>query len=149
VLARAGSGLSSVLAPMPWAGRGATVGAMGRVFIVDDNAPFRSVARALLEVGGFRVVGVAATGAEALAGVPRVPVDVVLLDVGLPDVDGFRVCRELGRLVPGVVVVLCSVRDADQYGEAVAESGAAGFLPKSMLSAAALAAVLAGQDERR
>jgi DNA-binding NarL/FixJ family response regulator len=122
---------------------------VGRVLIVDDNAPFRSVARALLESGGYRVVGDAATGAEALAAVHRLGVDVVLLDIGLPDMDGFSVCTALSRTAPEVVVVFCSVRDADQYGDAVALSCAAGFLPKSALSAAALTAVLSGQAERR
>ena len=121
---------------------------MGRVLIVDDNAPFRSVARALLESGGFLVVGDAATGAEALAAVGRVDADVVLLDIGLPDMDGFSVCTALRRTAPGVSVVFCSVRDADQYGDAVALSCAAGFLPKSSLSAGALAAIL-GQADRR
>ncbi len=123
--------------------------AVGRVFIVDDNAPFRAVARALLEGGGYQVVGDAATGAEALAGVPEADPDVVLLDVTLPDMDGFSVCRALHRAAPGVTVVFCSVRDAEHYGDAVERSSAAGFLPKSTLSAAALALIVARQADRR
>jgi DNA-binding NarL/FixJ family response regulator len=132
----------------------ATVGpmghvAVGRVFIVDDNAPFRSVARAVLEGGGYQVVGDAATGAEALAGVLRAEPDVVLMDIGLPDMDGFSVSRALNRAAPEVLVVFCSVRDAEHYGDAITRSCAAGFLPKSMLSATELARIVAGQDERR
>ncbi len=123
--------------------------AVGRVFIVDDNGPFRAVARALLECGGYEVVGDAATGAEALAGVPAAAPDIVLLDVALPDIDGFSVCRELGAAAPGATVVFCSVRDAEHYGDAVERSTAAGFLPKSALSAAALALLVARQAERR
>ncbi|MCL9795830.1 response regulator transcription factor [Frankia sp. AgKG'84/4] len=123
--------------------------AVGRVFIVDDNEPFRAVARALLESGGYEVVGDAATGAEALAGVPAAAPDIVLLDVALPDTDGFHVCRELRAAVPDATVVFCSVRDAEHYGDAVGRSTAAGFLPKSALSAAALALLVARQAERR
>ncbi|WP_248820631.1 response regulator transcription factor [Frankia sp. AgB32] len=123
--------------------------AVGRVFIVDDNAPFRAVARALLESGGYEVVGDAATGAEALAGVPAAGPDIVLLDVALPDTDGFSVCRELRSAAPDATVVFCSVRDAEHYGDAVERSTAAGFLPKSALSAAALALLVARQAERR
>ncbi|MBL7488144.1 response regulator transcription factor [Frankia sp. AgB1.9] len=123
--------------------------AVGRVFIVDDTAPFRTVARELLERGGYQVVGEATTGDEALAAVPAIGPDIVLLDIALPDLDGFSVCRALHRSAPDVTVVLCSVREAEHYGDAIAASSAAGFLPKSTLSAAALALVVAGRAERR
>lgn len=135
----------------------ASVAVVGGVYIVDDNPPFRAVARALLESGGYRVVGEAANGAEALSGVLSGagdgPPDVVLLDIGLPDMDGFSVSRALHRAAPEMVIVFCSVRDEDHYGDAVARSCAAGFLPKSRLSATALAGIVAaarpGQADRR
>jgi DNA-binding NarL/FixJ family response regulator len=133
----------SVLALMPRAPTVPTVGEVGGVFIVDDNAPFRSVARAVLESGGFQVVGEAATGNGALSAVPGTSAGVVLLDIGLPDIDGFRVCAELRRSAPGTVVVLCSVRDAEHYGAALERCGAAGFLQKSGLSAAAITRIVA------
>jgi CheY-like chemotaxis protein len=139
----------SVLALMAGAPGVPTVGEVGGVFIVDDNAPFRSVARAVLESGGFQVVGEAATGNGALSAVPGTTAAVVLLDIGLPDIDGFQVCAALRRAAPGTVVVLCSVRDAEHYGAAVERSGAAGFLQKSGLSAAAITRIVAGQDARR
>ncbi|MDT3446175.1 MULTISPECIES: response regulator [unclassified Pseudofrankia] len=123
--------------------------AVGRVFIVDDSAPFRAVARELLEGGGYQVVGDAATGAGALAAVPAAGPDIVLLDIALPDMDGFSVCRALRRSAPAVTVVFCSVRDAEHYGDAIEQSSAAGFLPKSALSAAALALIMARRAERR
>lgn len=147
-----GAGVS-VLALMPAVASADTVaavaGAFGEVFVVDDHAPFRAAARAVLESAGFRVVGEAATGAEALSGVPATGAGVVLLDVGLPDIDGFSVCAALRRAVPELVVVLCSVHDADQFGDAVARSDAAGFVPKAELSAAMLARLVADQVERR
>jgi DNA-binding NarL/FixJ family response regulator len=114
---------------------------VGSVLIVDDNTAFRAAARAVLEAGGYEVVAEAGSGAAALRIAVRVRPDIVLLDIGLPDMDGFAVCRELRETVSATVVVLCSARDADRYGDAVAECQAAGFLPKSQLSAAALARI--------
>jgi two-component system, chemotaxis family, chemotaxis protein CheY len=98
----------------------------------------------MLESGGYRVVGEAASGAEALAAVAALRPQVVLLDVGLPDMDGFTVSRELRRVAPATVVVLCSVSGADDYGACVAECGARGFLTKSALSAAELTRLVSG-----
>lgn len=117
------------------------------VLIVDDNAAFRDVARELLESGGYRVVGEAETAAAAIAVAAVVRPDVVLLDIGLPDRDGFTVCRELHATLPATRIVFCSVRSAGEYREAVARSAATGFLAKSQLSGLTLAAVLAGQGE--
>ena len=65
------------------------------VLIVDDHEGFRQSARALLEAEGFAVVGDAADGAAAVAEVARLRPDVVLLDVQLPDLDGFAVAGRL------------------------------------------------------
>ena len=65
------------------------------VLIVDDHAGFRHAARALLEAEGFDVVGESATGGEGLADADRLRPDLVLLDVGLPDVDGMEVADQL------------------------------------------------------
>ena len=112
-----------------------------RVLIVDDHQPFRAVARALLECAGYIVTGEAADGAEALAAVAAHAPDAVLLDVQLPDLDGFAVATELAA-ANGPAVVLISSRDADDYGRRVAACGARGFIPKSKLSAATIAALL-------
>jgi DNA-binding NarL/FixJ family response regulator len=112
-----------------------------RVLIVDDHQPFRAVARELLEGAGYIVTGEAADAAEALAAVAAHAPDAVLLDVQLPDRDGFTVAKELAAS-DGPTVVLISSRDADDYGRRVAACGARGFIPKSKLSAAAVAALL-------
>jgi DNA-binding NarL/FixJ family response regulator len=117
------------------------------VLIVDDNAAFRNVARTLLESGGYRVIGEAGTAAAAVTMAAAIRPDVVLLDIGLPDQDGFTVCRELHAALPATVIVFCSVRSAEEYREAVARSAATGFLAKSQLSGGTLAAILAGQGE--
>jgi DNA-binding NarL/FixJ family response regulator len=114
------------------------------VLVVDDRADFRVAACAMLEAAGYRVVGEAASGAEELAAATARRPQVVLLDVQLPDMDGFAVCRELRRLAPNTVVVLCSVRDAGDYGARIADCGARGFLTKAALSAAAVTRLVSG-----
>lgn len=108
------------------------------VLIVDDHPSFRASARILLEADGLQVVGEAADGASAITEAHRLQPDVVLLDVGLPDMDGFRVAEVLtnanGSVPPAVVLV--SSRDSGDYGPLVARSGARGFVPKAELSGA-------------
>jgi DNA-binding NarL/FixJ family response regulator len=115
------------------------------LLIVDDHAGFRSLARRLLTSGGFEVVGEAADGQAAVTAARRLRPDVVLLDIQLPDVDGFEVTARLADGGAGPVVVLTSTRDRADYGERVAQSGARGFLPKAELSGAALQAFLGGE----
>jgi DNA-binding NarL/FixJ family response regulator len=113
------------------------------VLIVDDHPSFRASARALLESGEFRVVGEAADGAGALQAVRQLRPDVILLDVQLPDMEGFEVCDEIERSngwAPSIVLV--SSRDLEDYGELVASSCAKGFLPKADLSCEALLTLL-------
>ena len=112
-----------------------------RVLIVDDHEPFRAVAREVLERGGYVVSGEAGDAAEALAAVAADAPDAVLLDVQLPDRDGFSVAAELAA-VNGPPVVLISSREADDYGRRVAACGARGFIAKSKLSAATFGALL-------
>jgi DNA-binding NarL/FixJ family response regulator len=112
-----------------------------RVLIVDDHQPFRAVARELLEGAGYAVAGEAADAAEALRAVAADAPDVVLLDVQLPDGDGFAIASALAA-AGGPAVVLISSREADDYGRRVASCGARGFIPKSKLSAASFAALL-------
>jgi DNA-binding NarL/FixJ family response regulator len=112
------------------------------LLIVDDHAGFRSLARRLLTSGGFDVVGEAADGRAAVTAVHQLRPDVVLLDVQLPDIDGFQVTARLLRNSAGPAVVLTSTRDRTDYGERVDRSGARGFIPKAELSGAAVRAVL-------
>jgi DNA-binding NarL/FixJ family response regulator len=113
------------------------------VLIVDDHPSFRGMARALLESEGFVVVGEAANGASGLEQAKRLHPDIVLLDVQLPDFDGFEVASRL-TAVNGATpdIVLTSSRDAGDFGRLIEESGARGFVPKADISAEAIAALL-------
>ena len=112
-----------------------------RVLIVDDHQPFRAVARELLEGAGYVVAGEAADAEEALAAVAATSPDAVLLDVQLPDRDGFAVAEELAG-VDGPAIVLISSREAGDYGPRIETAAAIGFISKSKLSAATFAALI-------
>jgi DNA-binding NarL/FixJ family response regulator len=112
------------------------------VLIVDDHAPFRAAARALLEAGGFEVVGEAADGAEALVGVAELRPEVVLLDIQLPDIDGFSVAEQLESGGSSAAIVLISSRGVASFRRRLAANPAWSFLPKSELSGRALAAAV-------
>jgi CheY-like chemotaxis protein len=112
-----------------------------RVLIVDDHEPFRATARELLEDAGYIVAGEAPDAAEARAAVAADVPDAVLLDVQLPDEDGFAVATAL-TADGGPAVVLISSRDADDYGRRIERRAGRAGSSKSKLSAAAFAALV-------
>jgi DNA-binding NarL/FixJ family response regulator len=113
------------------------------LLIVDDHSSFRSVARKVMEQHGFDVVGEAGDGASALAAVRELQPDVVLLDVQLPDIDGFEVASRLTANGNAPAIVMVSSRDGADFGDLVARSGARGFIAKHDLSGPAVEALLA------
>ncbi len=111
--------------------------------IVDDHPSFRASARAILEAEGFDVIGEANDGSSAETAIAALRPDVVLLDVQLPDTDGFEICREcLAKNGYNPRIVLVSSRDAADYGELISRCGATGFIAKAELSGEALAALV-------
>lgn len=112
------------------------------VLIVDDHSAFRESASALLEAEGFAVVGLAADAAEAIAAVERLRPQVVLLDIQLPDLDGFAVAEQLAAAPDPPWVVLISSREAAAYGPRLQRAAVTGFIPKRELSGSALAALV-------
>ena len=112
------------------------------VLIVDDHPSFRASARRLLEAEGFDVVGEASDGHAAIAAVQQLQPDLVLLDVQLPDLDGFEVAARLAALGSPSAVVLTSSRNPAEYGSVVSETAVRGFVPKAELSGAVLTALL-------
>jgi DNA-binding NarL/FixJ family response regulator len=112
------------------------------VLIVDDHDDFRESASALLEAEGFAVIGSVADGGEAIAAVERLRPQVVLLDIQLPDSDGFTVAERLAAGSDPPRVVLISSREAAAYGPRLVAAAAQGFIPKRELSGSALAALV-------
>jgi DNA-binding NarL/FixJ family response regulator len=120
-----------------------------RCLIVDDSARFLEAARTLLERDGIRVVGVARTGAEALARAVELAPDLVLLDIDLDSESGLELAPRLARTAASAIV-LTSTHPLDDIEELVAASPARGFLHKSKLSGQALRDLLApGHGPRR
>ena len=115
------------------------------ILLVDDHAGFRATARRMLERDGWSVVGEAGDGSSAIAAVAALGPDVVLLDIGLPDIDGFAVADRLAAVdAARPDVVLVSSRDRDAYGGRVAASHARGFIAKGELDGPSLRAMVAG-----
>jgi len=113
-----------------------------RVLVVDDQAAFHDAVREVLEVAGFEVIGSAFDAAGALAEFRRLRPDVVLLDIQLPDSDGFEVAAVLAAESSAPKVLLTSARDAATYGDRVAGAPAVGFVTKRDLSGRALVRLL-------
>jgi DNA-binding NarL/FixJ family response regulator len=108
------------------------------VLIVDDHPSFRTSARRMLETDGYEVVGEAADGASAIDAVGELDPDVVLLDIRLPDVDGFQVAERLAANGAVPAIVLTSSRDRSDFDYEIDASPVHGFIPKSELSAEAI-----------
>jgi len=115
-----------------------------RCLLVDDNSAFVETARLLLAREGVVVAGTASSSAEALRQVSALRPDVVLVDIALGDENGFDLARRLagGDTGDGTTVIMISTRAGADYADMIADSPAAGFLPKDELSAAAIRQIL-------
>ena len=117
-----------------------------RILIVDDHAPFRSIARQVLTADGFLIVGEAADGAEAIRACSELRPDLVMLDVQLPDIDGFAVAAALSTQVDPPAVVLVSSRSRIDYGPRIEDCRALGYIAKAELSGDAVRRLLPLQN---
>ncbi len=114
-----------------------------RILVIDDNTAFRAAVGRLLATDAFVVVAGAATGASGVQLAREHKPDLVIVDVQLPDTDGFDVAEQLSGLDVSLQVILTSSLDSSDLGALVAESPARGFIPKAELSAPAIEALLA------
>ncbi|HAV64795.1 MAG TPA: hypothetical protein DCY13_20810 [Verrucomicrobiales bacterium] len=104
-----------------------------RVLVVDDHAPFRATVGTLLRDAGVEVIE-AGTAIEALERCPELPPDWVLMDVEMPDLDGFAATRRLVSRFPQVRVLILTQHDGDEWRQAARQAGARGLLTKNDLS---------------
>ena len=116
-----------------------------RIVIIDDDPAFLARVRLLLEAEGFVVVGEALSGLAGVAAATDVAHDIVLVDVNLPDIDGFEVVERLAREEGAPPVVLTSIRSAHDFGNLVERSRARGFITKADITGDALIAFLEGR----
>lgn len=112
------------------------------IMIIDDDPRFRAQARDILAADGFDVIGEAIDGATGIEAARSLRPDVVLVDIGLPDVEGFEVAQALARLSSPPAVVLTSSRDARAYGRRLADGASLGFMPKEQVSGTAIRALM-------
>jgi CheY-like chemotaxis protein len=112
--------------------------------IVDDHPAFRASARLLLESEGYAVIGEAGDGAGALDAVGELAPDFILLDVQLPDIDGFEVAERINASAGdgAPVIVLVSSRDRTDFGPLLDRSAVRGFISKGELTGEAIAELL-------
>jgi DNA-binding NarL/FixJ family response regulator len=114
---------------------------METIVVIDDHAPFRGDLRALLEAEGFEVLAEAATGWAGIDAALALAPDVVIVDIGLPDIDGFGVAHELRARGSRARVLLTSSRDRGSYEKRLADTGLV-FVAKDELGADAIERVL-------
>ena len=116
-----------------------------RVLLVDDHAGFVAQAQALLAADGYDVVGTASDGHAAIEAAARLRPDLILLDVQLPDIDGFETASRLRSVVPAAAIVLVSTRSRADFGERLRTPAIDGFIAKIDLDGSAIRALVLGR----
>ena len=103
-----------------------------RVLLADDHALVRAGIRALLNaIEGVEVIAEAGDGREALQLIQELRPDIALLDITMPDLNGFEVLAETTRQFPDLRLIILTVHESGEYAIQALRAGAAGFLPKS------------------
>ncbi len=102
-----------------------------RLLLVDDHAVVRSGLRILLESEtDVEIVGEAGNAEEAVAALNQLELDVILMDIGLPDRSGIDAAREIKRRSPEIAVVALTIHEDKEYFFRMLEAGASGYVPK-------------------
>jgi DNA-binding NarL/FixJ family response regulator len=121
-----------------------------RILIADDHGLVRRGARALLQARhGWRVVGEAANGREAVEKATKLKPDVAIVDISMPELDGIEVVRQIREAVPDTKVLVLTMHESDQMVRRALDAGARGYLLKSDLTDCLAKAVKAIADGKR
>jgi len=102
-----------------------------RVVIADDHVIFREATRALLERDGFEVIGEAGDGEMAISLVQELLPDVVVLDIGMPIINGLDAAKTIARDVPGIFMIVLSIHEEEVYMVEALRAGVHGYVLKS------------------
>lgn len=122
---------------------------MLRILIADDHEVARGGIRALLESHpGWEVCGEAKDGREAVEFASQLNPDLILLDIGMPNLNGLEAARQILAAAPEVAILILTMHDSDQVVREVLRAGARGFLLKSDAGRELVAAVEALQRQR-
>ncbi|MEW5939992.1 MAG: response regulator transcription factor [Chloroflexota bacterium] len=102
-----------------------------RLLLVDDHAVVRSGLKMLLaNETNLEIVGEAANGAEAVAGAGSARPDVILMDIGLPDMTGIEAARAIKSRYPNIAIVALTIHEDEEYFFNMLDAGASGYVPK-------------------
>jgi DNA-binding NarL/FixJ family response regulator len=117
------------------------------VLIVDDQAPFRDVARLVVEMTDrFEVVGEAVDGLSGVSAASELHPSLVLMDLNMPDIDGFEATRRIRSAAPDARVLMLSTHDPADFRDQALAAGAYDFISKSSFDPVVLADSWAGAD---
>ncbi len=102
-----------------------------RLLLVDDHAVVRSGLKMLLEnERDVQIVGEASSASEAIEAAIRLKPDVILMDIGLPDLSGIDATREIKKRIADVAIVALTIHEDEEYFFKMLEVGASGYVPK-------------------
>ena len=121
-----------------------------RILIADDHGLVRHGARAVLNSQrGWQVVGEAANGPEAVQKAIQLKPDVAVVDIGMPELDGIQVARQIRQTLPDTQVLVLTMHESDQMVRRALDAGARGYLLKSDLTECLARAVRAVSEGKR
>jgi CheY-like chemotaxis protein len=106
---------------------------MRRILLVDDNEKFLNLSRDFLEseCDGVEVIGMAASGREALGFLEETQPDLLIIDLAMPDMSGLELTEVIRGLLPGVPIIILTLFDSPRHRQAAIEAGADAFVPKT------------------
>ena len=113
-----------------------------RILLVDDSEPWRIALRSLLhERPGLRVVGEAVDGLEAVEKAQELQPDLVLLDIGMPRMNGVEAAKRIREVAPQSKMLFVSIEQSADFVEAALSTGAQGYIPKADVGSKLLPAI--------